>query len=113
MKKKTALLLTMALGVSCLAGCGSHTAEKSTDQTSSAAGTEAASGKNKNVTLSFGTHQSGIPSCGVLQDLAGQFEEETGIKIDFQVSPETKSQGLFNHFHKEVTFCGLPHEAYA
>ena len=30
MKKKTALLLTMALGVSCLAGCGSHTAEKST-----------------------------------------------------------------------------------
>ena len=29
------------------------------------------------------------------------------------VIPETNCQGLFNHFHKEVTFCGLPHEAYA
>ena len=94
MKRKIALLLTMALGVSCLAGCGSHTAEKSTDQTSSAAGTAAASSKNKNVTLSFGTHQSGIPSCGVLQDLAGQFEEETGIKIDFQVSPDAQWRDL-------------------
>lgn len=28
-------------------------------------------------------------------------------------APETKSQGLFNHFYKEVTFCGLHHEAYA
>ena len=27
--------------------------------------------------------------------------------------PETKSQGLFNHFYKEVTFCGLHHESYA
>ena len=27
--------------------------------------------------------------------------------------PETKSQGLFHQIHKEVTFCGLPHEAYA
>ena len=29
------------------------------------------------------------------------------------VSPETKSQGLFHQIQKEVTFCGLPHEAYA
>ncbi len=29
------------------------------------------------------------------------------------VLPETKSQGLFHQIHKEVTFCGLPHEAYA
>ena len=50
--------------------------------------------QNKNVTLSFGTHQSGIPSCGVLQDLAGQFEEETGIKIDFQVSPDAQWRDL-------------------
>ena len=27
--------------------------------------------------------------------------------------PETKSQGLFHQIQKEVTFCGLPHEAYA
>ena len=29
------------------------------------------------------------------------------------VTPETKSQGLFHQIHKEVTFCGLPHGAYA
>ena len=29
------------------------------------------------------------------------------------VEPETKSQGLFHQIQKEVTFCGLPHEAYA
>ncbi len=27
------------------------------------------------------------------------------------VTPETKSQGLFHQIHKEVTFCGLPHGA--
>ena len=31
----------------------------------------------------------------------------------FYVIPETKSQGLFHQIHKEVTFCGLLHEAYA
>ncbi len=48
----------------------------------------------ENVTISFGTHQSGYPSCGVLQDLADQFEEETGIKIDFQVSPDAQWRDL-------------------
>ena len=33
-------------------------------------------------------------------------------KYDF-TAPETKSQGLFHQIQKEVTFCGLPHEAYA
>ena len=31
--------------------------------------------------------------------------------IDFLDTPETKSQGLFHQIQKEVTFCGLPHEA--
>ena len=35
------------------------------------------------------------------------------IRIDLSVFPETKSQGLFHQIHKEVTFCGLPHGAYA
>ena len=35
------------------------------------------------------------------------------MRMDFAVLPETKSQGLFHQIHKEVTFCGLPHEAYA
>ena len=33
------------------------------------------------------------------------------IRMDFAVFPETKSQGLFHQIQKEVTFCGLPHEA--
>ena len=94
MKRKIALLLTMALGVSCLAGCNAGTAEKSGGQSSAAAGASTAAGKKENVTISFGTHQSGIPSCGVLQDLADQFEEETGIKIDFQVSPDAQWRDL-------------------
>ena len=35
------------------------------------------------------------------------------IKMLFAVLPETKSQGLFHQIQKEVTFCGLPHGAYA
>ena len=35
------------------------------------------------------------------------------IKTELIGLPETKSQGLFHQIHKEVTFCGLPHEAYA
>ena len=35
------------------------------------------------------------------------------IRNFFVVAPETKSQGLFHQIHKEVTFCGLPHGAYA
>ena len=35
------------------------------------------------------------------------------IKMLLAVLPETKSQGLFHQIQKEVTFCGLPHEAYA
>ena len=65
----------------------------------------------KSVTLTFGSHQSGLPTSGIVQDLAKEFEAETGIKIDFQISPETKSQGLFHQIQKEVTFCGLPHGA--
>ena len=30
---------------------------------------------------------------------------------DIYAIPETKSQGLFYQIQKEVTFCGLPHEA--
>ena len=33
------------------------------------------------------------------------------VHILFKAHSNTKSQGLFNHFHKEVTFCGLPHGA--
>ena len=34
-------------------------------------------------------------------------------RTDFLAFPVANCQGLFDHFHKEVTFCGPPHEAYA
>ena len=105
MKKmiKRALSLSMAavMAAAVVTGCGSDS------------NTGGAKDGKKSVTLTFGSHQSGLPTSGIVQDLAKEFEAETGIKIDFQISPETKSQGLFHQIQKEVTFCGLPHEAYA
>ena len=48
----------------------------------------------KPVTLTFGTHQSGLPNTGIVQDLAKEFESETGIKIDFQISPDAQWRDL-------------------
>ena len=96
MKRKFALLLTAALTVSCLAGCGNSVGNGNGGdvQTSSTVSETADKGKKENITLTFGTHQSGIPSCGVVQDLAAQFEEETGIKVDFQISPDAQWRDL-------------------
>ena len=46
------------------------------------------------VTLTFGTHQSGLPASGIIQDLALEFEEETGIHIDFQIVPDAQWRDL-------------------
>lgn len=54
---------------------------------------EEASG-GKGVTLTFGSHQSGLPTSGIVQDLAKEFEEETGIKVDFQISPDAQWRDL-------------------
>ena len=57
------------------------------------AGTVQAEDK-KNITITFGSHQSGLPNSGIVQDLAKEFEEETGIKIDFQISPDAQWRDL-------------------
>lgn len=49
---------------------------------------------------------------GVLKERT-YLTKEHMIRTHLLEAPETKSQGLFNHFYKEVTFCGLHHEAYA
>lgn len=76
--------LSMATIMACgmLAGCGQG------EETG-----ESKDGKKK-VTLTFGSHQSGLPTSGIVQDLAKEFEEETGIKIDFQVSPDAQWRDL-------------------
>jgi raffinose/stachyose/melibiose transport system substrate-binding protein len=77
----TLCITIMAGGV--LAGCGSNS---SSDTKSSSSG--------EKVTLTFGSHQSGLPTSGVVQELAKQFEAETGTKIDFQISPDAQWRDL-------------------
>ena len=43
----------------------------------------------KSETLTFGSHLSGLPVTGIVQSLAAEFERESGIKIDFQISPDS------------------------
>lgn len=80
-KKVVSLSLAAIMAAGALAGCGSEGGEESKD------------GK-KSVTLTFGSHQSGLPTSGIVQDLAKEFEEETGIKIDFQISPDAQWRDL-------------------
>ena len=54
----------------------------------------AAMAQSKAVTLTFGTHQSGLPVSGIVQQLGADFEKETGIKIDFQVVPDAQWRDL-------------------
>ena len=83
-KLLSALCVTvMAGGV--LAGCGGNSSSSSSDAKSST---------GEKVTLTFGSHQSGLPTSGVVQELAKQFETETGIKIDFQISPDAQWRDL-------------------
>lgn len=83
MKRKIALVFVAAMAASILAGCGGTDGESAANKDS-----------GKKVVLTFGTHQSGIPSCGVVQELAEKYEEETGIKIDFQISPDAQWRDL-------------------
>lgn len=82
LKKVAALTMAATMVLGTLGACGSSNGEK-----------ESKDGK-KSVTLTFGSHQSGLPTSGIVQDLAKEFEEETGIKIDFQVSPDAQWRDL-------------------
>lgn len=87
-KRLIKLLSTICITImagSVLTGCGG----------SSAGGNDTKSANsNEKITLTFGSHQSGLPTSGVVQELAKQFESETGIKIDFQISPDAQWRDL-------------------
>ena len=82
------LAAVMATGM--LAGCGSG----GDDSTDSGNSSGESSGSGKNITLTFGSHQSGLPTSGIVQSLAKEFEAETGIKVDFQISPDAQWRDL-------------------
>lgn len=79
------LVLAVTMTASLLAGCG---------EKESTSGSSAQSGKASSITLTFGSHQSGLPNSGVVQNLAAEFEKQTGIKIDFQISPDGQWRDL-------------------
>jgi len=83
MKRITLTILSLLLMISTavLAGCGTNE-------------TVTQGEKGSAVTLTFGTHQSGIPRTGIIQEMAKDFEKETGIKIDFQVVPDAQWRDL-------------------
>lgn len=80
----TSMMMAAVCAAGMFAGCGSSGAE---GQSNSGDG-------KKGVTLTFGSHQSGLPTSGVVQELAKEFEAETGIKIDFQISPDAQWRDL-------------------
>ncbi|ADL51564.1 ABC transporter substrate-binding protein [Clostridium cellulovorans] len=90
MRKRLIKLLTAicvtTIAIGGLAGCG-------TKSDSDASGSKS-SGNGEKVTLTFGSHQSGLPTSGVVQELAKTFEAETGIKVDFQISPDAQWRDL-------------------
>ncbi len=98
--KLISLIMLLTLTVVGIYGCSSQTdtavENAAESNTENAAGTEQSSQAEttKNVTLTFGSHQSGLPTSGVMQELAKDFEAETGIKIDFQISPDAQWRDL-------------------
>ena len=85
MKMKTVLAACMMimLTTSTFTGCGKTTSTESTNGTTS-----------KKITLTFGSHQSGLPTSGIVQEIAKDYEKETGVKIDFQISPDAQWRDL-------------------
>lgn len=80
-KKVLSAVMMGVMAGSLLVGCGDSSSSSKSDGESS-------------ITLTFGSHQSGLPTSGVVQDLAKEFEAETGIKIDFQISPDAQWRDL-------------------
>ena len=87
-KRLLGFSMAAVLTVGLLGGCGSDSGDGSDG------GDGGSSSGGKGVTLTFGSHQSGLPTSGIVQDLAKEFEEETGIKVDFQISPDAQWRDL-------------------
>lgn len=79
--RKMAILLSAAMALSCMSVpmmAGAEEAEK------------------KDVTLTFGSHQSGLPTSGIVQKIAEEYEEKTGVHIEFQITPDAQWKEVLN-----------------
>lgn len=100
MRKVLLCALSLSMTTGMLAGCGnSETADSSADNTAessagseaeSSAGEEAAAESGKTITVA--ASQNWIVD--VDRELAAKFEEETGIRVDFQLSPDDQYQTI-------------------
>jgi len=100
MRKVLLCALSLSMTAGMLAGCGnSETADSSADNTAessagseaeSSAGEEAAAESGKTITVA--ASQNWIVD--VDRELAAKFEEETGIRVDFQLSPDDQYQTI-------------------
>jgi len=93
MKRIIALLLTLTIITAIFAGCNSNpttTDPKMNNTTSETTDGTTASSDKKDITITFGSHQSGLPTSGIVQEIAKEYAEKTGVKIDFQISPDAQ-----------------------
>lgn len=93
MKKAIALFLVTAMSAATFVGCGSDsTTSNNSSSSSQAVSTQTASATEmkKDITLTFGSHQSGLPTSGIVQKISEEYTKKTGVKIDFQISPDAQ-----------------------
>lgn len=50
--------------------------------------------ENASITLTFGHHESGLPKSGIVEQLARDFEDKTGIHIEFESVPDAHWRDL-------------------
>lgn len=91
MKKMLSLFLSVMMAMVLFSGCG---AEASSSQSQNSPVKSGDNAPKKNVTITFGIHQSAMPSSGIVQEIAKDFEKKTGIKVDFQISPDAQWRDL-------------------
>ena len=101
MKKIIAITTVFALMSTLFIACGTSeqadTPPAGTAQDVQTSTTQdTATSTNRSITVTFGSHQSGLPVSGIEQELAREFEELTGIKIDFQVTPDAQWRDLLS-----------------
>ncbi|MGE5613820.1 MAG: ABC transporter substrate-binding protein [Bacillota bacterium] len=95
MRKVLALIMVIGLVCSLFAGCGSKAAdpgETKTEPAKTEAAKSEAAPEKKNVTLSYMSSQDWIQKAE--QDLGAKFEQETGIKVDYQIVPSDQYPNL-------------------
>lgn len=93
MKKIIAFTLAALMICGVFAGCSTNQSSNnpaSTDSVAAASTPASSETPKKNVTLTFGSHQSGLPSSGIVQEIAQEYEQKTGVKIDFQITPDAQ-----------------------